>query len=501
MSGPDGAPRRAPDGAAPDGAAPDGAAPDGAAPDGAASRVLRNVGALTLARGATMAMTLATTAVVARAVEPAGLGTLGFGLALVGYFSVVGTLGLDVLGTREVARRPAAVRSLVSEIVSLRLALGALALALYALAVWAVPRGPAFKAVLLVQGLVLVGQAISLEWVYQGTERMGVIAVRNVAAGVFQLAATVVLVRGPGDIVWAAAAQVGAVAVVGGGLVVSYRRDYGPLALRADWARWRALVRESAPFAASVLMIAVYFQIDKIMLGVLRTDAEVGLYEAAYRVVVLAGVPVQVLSQAFFPGLAAAVGRPDVMRASTDRYVLANTGLGFPVAAGGALLAGPLVALVAGPAYAAAAVPLTVLMASAAVTCLNMGFGQPLLAWDRQRVYLAVVGAGAVANVALNAFLIPAYGPTGAAWATLGAEAVAGVGAAGAYARMARTLHTAAVLRAAVAAAVGVGGGILGARAAGFPWPVQALFAVLGYAAAAVAAGVVRPADLRRGRL
>lgn len=460
-------------------------------------RIARNVGALAVARGVTMALTLVTTGVVARAVGPAGLGTLGFGLALVGYFSIAGSLGLEVLGQREAARDRSGLRALAGDVVSLRLALSAAALVAYAVAVWLVPRGPAFKAVLAVQGLVLLGQAVSLEWVYQGVERMGTIAVRNVAASLFTLVATLLLVHGPGDIVWAAAAQTGAVLVVGAGLLVSFRRDFGPLPLRVDLARWRAMAREAAPFAASVLMIAVYYQLDKIMLGVLRTDTETGLYEAAYRVAALALVPVQVLAQAFFSQLAAAFGDAARMRTIAGAYARVNLGVGLPLAAGTGLLAAPLVALIAGPEYAAAAGPLRVLAANVAATCLTMSFGQPLLAWDRQRLYLAVVGSGAVVNVLLNVVLIPRHGPLGASVATLCAELAVLAAGAVAHRRMTGRLYGGAVARAVTATVVGVGGGVLGMQALGAPWPLQAVGGAVGYALAAPALGAVRVAELR----
>ena len=470
--------------------------PATAAPNGAAARLARNIGALTIARGITMAMTLVTTGVVARVVEPGGLGMLSFAGAFVGYFALAGTLGLDLLGMRELARRPADLPAIVRDVVSLRLALHAAALGAYGIAVWALPRGPEFKAVLAVQGLTLVGQAISLEWVYQGIERMSVVAVRNVVAGVLQLVATLALVRDADDVVWAAAAQTGAVLLVGVGLWASYRRDFGPIALHVDLTRWRSLAHEAAPFAASVFMIAVYYQIDKLLLGVLRNDVETGLYEAAYRIAAMALVPVQVLGQAFYPTLSAAFGDTSRMRSTAEGYVRVNLGIGLPVAFGCGLLARPLLGLVAGPAYGAATLPLVVLTANIAVTCLSMGYSHPLLAWNRQRLYLGIMGLGAAVNVALNLLLIPRHGPLGAAWSALGSGLTVLAAVLVAHYRLTGRAYVSATARVVLATAVGVGGVVLGARALGAPWPVQVLAAVVAYPAAAMASGVVRPAEL-----
>ena len=474
--------------------------PADATPNAASARLARNIGALTIARGITMAMTLVTTGVVARVVEPGGLGVLSFSGAFVGYFALAGTLGLDLLGMRELARRPADLQTIVRDVVSLRLALHAVALVAYVIAVWALPRGPEVKAVLFVQGLTLVGQAISLEWVYQGTERMGVVAVRNVVAGALQLAATLVLVREADDVVWAAAAQTGAVLLVGVGLWASYRRDFGLLALHVNLARWKSLAREAVPFAASVLMIAVYYQIDKVLLSVLRNDVETGLYEAAYRIAAMALVPVQVLGQAFYPTLSAAFGDASRMRSTAEGYVRVNLGIGLPVAFGCGLLARPLLGLIAGPAYGSATVPLVVLTANIAVTCLSMGYSHPLLAWNRQRLYLGIMGLGAAVNVALNLLLIPAHGPLGAAWSALGSGLAVLAAVLVAHYRLTGRVYASATARVVLATAVGVGCVVLGAQALGAPWPVQVLTAMAAYPAAAMAFGVVRPAELRGWR-
>lgn len=466
----------------------------------AVARLARNVGALTLARGLTMGMTLVTTSVVARALGPSGLGALGYGLALMNSFAVAATLGLDVLATREVARQPERVAEIVSEMLPLRLVLAATALMVYLAVVAALPHDATFRTVLAVQGLTLLAQAASLEWVYQGVERMGVVASRNIAAGFTQLVATVALVRGPDDVVWAAAAQTGAVALVGAGMLAAYRRDYGPIRWHTAWARWRALVVEAAPLAASVALIAVYYQSNKLLLGAWRPVADVGLYEAAFRVAMLAMVPGQVLSQAFFPSLSAAFSDLTQRGRVAEGYARVMLGVVLPVALGGGLLAAPLLSWIAGPAYATATPVLAVLMASVALTGMNLSYGQPLLAWGQQSQYLRVVGVGAVASVGLNIWLIPRHGPLGAAAALLGAEAVVLVGIAWAHRQATGGLYLRTLLRSLTVAGVGLGGGVTIARWAGGSAAVQIAAGVAGFVGTALVGGLVGRVDLERLR-
>ena len=461
------------------------------------SRIARNVGALALARGVTMLLTLGTVAHVTRALGTDGFGVLGFGLALYSYFSLLARPGLETLAVRELARAPERVGGLVADVTALQVALGLAAAALYAGVVLASGRPLDERLALLLIGAPLLVQPFTLEWVYQGVERMGVLAVRNVAASALQLVGALVLVRGPQDLAWAAALQGLALAVVTTALVVAYRRDFGPLRLRVDVRAWGALLRPALPIAASVFMVLVYYNLDKLMLGVMRGDQAVGLYEVAYRLVMVALVPAAILSQAFFPSLAAAHGDRPAMEAGARAYARANLGVGLPVAVGGALLAGPLVGLLAGAEFAAAAPVLALLMANVGVVYVNMALGQPLLAWDLQTSYMWAVGGGAVANVALNVALIPRWGAWGAAWATLGAEAVVLVALGVLHLQTTGALPLAPTVRAAGAAALGVAAPVLAGTAAGWPWPVAALLTLPAYGAAAWALGVARPADLR----
>src|SRR5690606_20235583 len=99
------------------------------------------------------------------------------------------------------------------------------------------------KTVLAVQGLALFTTALSLEWVYLGVERMGVLAVRNVVAALLHVGGVLLFVHRPDDVVWAAAAQVGAVLVGNGWILLTFVRDFGRLRLRVAPAVWWRLLK------------------------------------------------------------------------------------------------------------------------------------------------------------------------------------------------------------------------------------------------------------------
>ncbi len=462
-----------------------------------ARRIARNVGALTAARGATVLLQLAVTAYLTRTLAPEHFGILGFGTALLSYFSLLVTFGFNTLGTRELARAPERASELAGHLTAFQLLLSVVGYALFLGTVLLLPKPALVKTVLAVQGLALFTTALSLEWVYLGVERMGVLAVRNVVAALLHVGGVLLFVHRPDDVVWAAAAQVGAVLVGNGWILLTFVRDFGRLRLRVAPAVWWRLLKPAVPIAASSFMIAIYYQLDQVMLGLMRGEAEVGLYTAGYRVLTAALIPAQILHMAFFPALSATLGDTGAMRLRVRAYVRAMALLGAPIAVGGVLLAGPLLTLVAGEAFAAGTTAFAFLMANAGLVYVNMAFGQPLVAWDRQRAYFAAVGAGALANVVLNALLIPRYGLDGAAIATVTSEVVVLLGVLPLHVRLVHQAYLGLWARAAAAAALGVGGPVLSALALGASPLVAGLLAVPGYALAAWTFRLATPATIR----
>ena len=96
-------------------------------------RILDNFLALFAAQSVAVMAGLVSTAFLARTLEPAAYGILGFGTAVISYFGLLTVLGTDFYAMREIARDPDRARPLVAQILGLRLVLVALASILFLL--------------------------------------------------------------------------------------------------------------------------------------------------------------------------------------------------------------------------------------------------------------------------------------------------------------------------------------------------------------------------------
>jgi O-antigen/teichoic acid export membrane protein len=96
----------------------------------------------------------------------------------------------------------------------------------------------------------------------------------------------------------------------------------------------------------------------------------------------------------------------------------------LPIAVGGSLLAGQLVTLVFGAAYASAVTPLRILVWCVPIALFRNVAQAALIAHGRQQQMFRTTAWAAGVNVALNATLIPSWGMAGAAAITVLTEVV-----------------------------------------------------------------------------
>jgi O-antigen/teichoic acid export membrane protein len=180
---------------------------------------------------------------------------------------------------------------------------------------------------------------------------------------------------------------------------------------------WPAFRREALPIGIGVLLSALYFRIDILLLELWAGIDAVALYNAVFRLIE---------ALRLFPAAVLAVALPDLCRAETGAPAFR---LSAGLAAFGAVVAAALIGIgpwlvpaIYGAAYSAAVPAFQILAAAFPLMAVNFALTHQLVGWHRHRAY-AMIGAGAlVFNVVMNARLIPALSLTGAAWATLWTE-------------------------------------------------------------------------------
>lgn len=259
------------------------------------------------------------------------------------------------------------------------------------------------------------------------------------------------------------------------------------------WALWRA----SWPVGVAGLMVAGYDAMDALALARWATPADVGVFNTATRVLMLAVIVVQALSVAVYPVLAAQWPRD---RAAFTRTTQAT--LDTAMLLGGAVFcatwcgAGGLAALFRADTTGLEQVLQLLAWALLARVVVTL-FGPMVVISGRQAHTLWMTGLVVVAKAVALALLVPEMGALGAAWAVLVSEIAVSL-----VPTVLLCQHVAGVrlawqrpLRSLAAAVIVVGG----AHALGLSMALwQGALAALVFCGLALALGAVPMAELRR---
>jgi len=396
--------------------------------------IRRNIGVLTIAQGLSLACGVATAALLGRALGPAAYGILGFGTACLSFLGIAATVGTDTYGVREVARDPGRAALIAGRVMGLRLVLAAAAFGLFVAFVLVQGRPAPEIAVLVVQGMGVFIVALALDYAFQGVQRMEVNGARQVATAGLTLAGVALLVRVPGDVIWAAGVILAAGLLAVAGVLALARRTLGRISVRIARREWRGILAVSLPMAVSGVTYTLISNTDMVMLGLMRSNPEVGLYAAAFRITAVGLVPGGLILTVFFPILATAFrAGPAVMNERASALSRAVMMAGAPVCVGGMVFADLLLRIVYGAGFAEGAPVLAILLAGIFVWYLRAAFDSALLAWNAERTHMKIMLTGAGINVLLNLVMIPPYGVMGAAVASLISHGVVLAGMAAAF--------------------------------------------------------------------
>jgi O-antigen/teichoic acid export membrane protein len=357
---------------------------------------------------------------VVRALGPAMYGRLGFAGAVAGFFGLVASPGFTSYALREAAKDPEKVPFLVRHVLGARVVFAIAAFFLLAIfTFFFAPRDHQTRILILLSGLAFVIASLDIQWVFAARSRMWIIAARGALSQVAYAGLILALVRSPIDAWIVPAAALVSSALTTSLLWLPARRQYHiPLPSIAPES-WRIFLPICLTIGFASLMSMIYDQIDTVMLKYFRSDAELGMYVAAYGLMTAAMSFPPILGQVFGPLLSETAGQD---AASEVRYLHwlghATVGLALPITMGGFILAVPLTALVLGKQYPGSGILFRWLMLTSLSGSLASYYGAQLIPNGRERKYLVAVICGAASNIVLNVFLIPRYGAIAAALTT-----------------------------------------------------------------------------------
>ena len=262
--------------------------------------------------------------------------------------------------------------------------------------------------------------------VFQAFERMRVTAMLNLLTNALRamVAGTLLLVVHQAtarEWVWATLA-VSVVASVTAVTLVT--KSFGRPEFSAQL--WKARAGEGAVFALSYSTGGVLNDVDKVMLGHYGMNLANGIYAMAYRVVDVGMMPISAVHTVAFPRFfKKGVEGAEQTRTFAGRILKMTAPTGLALAAAMWMAAG-LIPRVMGESFAESTTALRWLCLLPLFRSLHMSAGDALTGAGKQKLRLTTQTLAATFNFGTNIWLIPTYGWLGAAWSSLGTDAILG---------------------------------------------------------------------------
>lgn len=204
---------------------------------------------------------------------------------------------------------------------------------------------------------------------------------------------------------------------------------YSRASLAFDWQIWKTIIKKMWPIAISVIFNVIYLKGDTILLSLFRTQSEVGLYGAAYRVIDILAQTAMMVMGLMLPLMAynwsrnLKEGFKKHYQQSFDAIML----LAVPVTIGLIVLSEKIMVLVAGNSFIMSGAALRILAIAVFGVFLGAIFGHTAVAINRQKQTMWIYISDAILTLAGYLIFIPKYGMYGAAWMTVFSELYAGI--------------------------------------------------------------------------
>ncbi len=191
-----------------------------------------------------------------------------------------------------------------------------------------------------------------------------------------------------------------------------------------DKALWRSVFVQGWFLGLSALFIFVYHRVDQIMLFHMQSASTTGVYAAGVRLVEWLQVIPLALMSSLLPLLSSSYSsfpeRFEKIYRLSFKYLLIFI---IPVAVGASLFPETIVTFFYGKEYALASQSFSILIFAEIFVFLGIVNNTILVAAEKQSLDPIFTGCSVVVNILLNLMLIPCYGLTGAAAASLAAYA------------------------------------------------------------------------------
>jgi len=182
------------------------------------------------------------------------------------------------------------------------------------------------------------------------------------------------------------------------------------------------------PIIVSGFLGSLMLNTDILLIGYFLSAKDVGIYSAADRPIQFLYLFPAILAASIFPMLSRTANKDNRKTREVIEKILSLAYLiSIPIVLGGIVLGGDIIRVVFGLSYVGAATPFRILLATLSINSITIILSNAIFAYDRQKDLIKFAALGGISNLVFDLILIPKFGITGSAFATLFAQIISNI--------------------------------------------------------------------------
>ena len=357
-----------------------------------------------------------------------GSGQLNFASSVTTIFSLIASLGIYTYGVREGVKlrdNKEKFSKLAHELLIINALSTIAAYGIFFICVNSIPSFVEHKVMLYIYSTQILFTAMGCDWVFGVYEEYTYITLRQVAVQIITIVAMFLFVHESKDIyIWAGISVASAV----GANVFNMIRAMKYISFSRKYKYCLSIhIIPILVLFATQLASKVYNNLDTILLGMMATDHDMGVYSAAVKVNTILITVFMAMTPVFVPRIIDLIRSKDEKAYNTfiKKMLSLLFALAIPACVGLEMLRKPLIVLLAGDAFQESADTMAILVPVILVTSLSSVLYYDILVpiSKESKVLLSTV-VSAFVNLAISVLLIPILKVNGAAVGSLIAECV-----------------------------------------------------------------------------
>lgn len=389
-----------------------------------ARKIAYNVLISSISKFISTALALVSIAFITRYLGKEGFGNYATILAFLGFFTAIADLGLYPISTREISRENADEEKIIGNIFSLRIlsALAVFILSPIVASFFPYPYEVKLGIVIIAASFVFSSGYSVLNGIFQKRLIMDRIAIIELVGKIVQVITVVAAVRFRLGFSWVVLSLFFNMAV-NFALVLYLARKHVKLKFKFNFDYWKIFLKESMPMGIVSIITFLYFKMDTIILSVMKSSGDVGIYNAAYKVLenltffpsMIMGLVFPIISKNIF------TNREDFINMANKVFKIFII-LSIPLIIATLFLSEGIINLIGGGGFAESANVLRILVFALAFIFFGNFFNNILIAGNIQKKLVLVLAVAAAVNIALNIIFIPHFSFYAAAVISAGTE-------------------------------------------------------------------------------